>query len=35
VAKSTLALPFHANMAPADVEYVAAALKMVVESALD
>ncbi len=33
VAKSTLALPFHANMPLEDIEYVAAGLKMAIESA--
>ncbi len=33
VAKSTLALPFHANMPAEDVDYVAAGLKTAIESA--
>ena len=33
VARSTLALPFHANMPPADVDYVATGLRMAIESA--
>jgi perosamine synthetase len=34
VARSTLALPFHANMSEADIEQVAAALKLAVNSSV-